>query len=141
MDYAPNKLTNMEVDVQPGGEIVYVRLTGENDQHFDLEFTKFGLKSLIESLTQVAYTAARIRTNDHPVPLAVGAETTDLSSPTSASNIGIAMAADRSVHLVLRFYDFDLTYRLRSPAKELHSIAQSLKQAAKTLGAPEKSRH
>lgn len=109
-------------------------ITAQDGSNLTIEVDRESLGYLITNLTHLAFLAAHARTGGIPVDVKVGADKLNLNE-TDVTAVGIAMSPKNSMHLVLRFFDFDLSYRVST--ERLHSIAKSLGEAATALDAPD----
>jgi len=96
-----------------------------------LELAPSILQKLITDLTQIACSAAEQRTTGRAVPMET--QTPAYFSDIPVSEIGIGMGDRRDLFLVLRLFDFDLSYKLETA--HLKSIATSFQEMVKALDA------
>jgi hypothetical protein len=133
MTSEPKAFASLHAGCTEDGRGIGVRFVAQDGSSIDLGLDKDMLSKLITDLTEIAVTAAKVRTKGVPLDPRIGAETLSLNQAINATHIAVAMASDRSLHLILRLFDFDLSYQV--DAKDLRSTAESLLQAVKALEA------
>jgi hypothetical protein len=119
------------------GKGVEFRLTTANGKSLDLWMPSHELQNFINDLIFLAQSAARVRTNDVPLPFE-GARPTILSK-AEATNLGVAEGSDKLMYLLVRLHDVDMSFRVDT--KELIGWGESLVLAGKALQADKKIAH
>ncbi len=135
----PDKaLTAMsQVSTTDEGKGVEFRLTTENGKSLDLRMPAHELQNFINDLICLAQSAARVRTNNTPIPF-------DFSRPTTLSKaqvtgLGVAEGSDKLMYLLVRLHDVDVSFQVEATA--LVGWGESLVLAGKTLQADKKKPH
>jgi len=133
----PQKLTKIsDTAIGDTGAGIELSLIREDGSTFHFRAYKHELHHLIVTLTKMAREAARIRTGGRNIPISGPSEYDDL--PVTQVGVGISLD-QKSLFLLLRFFDFDLSYRVDH--KELKSIANSFVEMVKALEAPTDRAH
>jgi hypothetical protein len=123
-----------EVSATDNGRGIAFRVETANGKTLDVSMPTDQLHKLIEDFVNMAQQAAMARTKGIPVPLSVGPPT--IFSSNDATAIGIGEAVDgKTMFLIVRLHDFDLTFRIGRST--LPGLADSFSQAAAAVDAEE----
>jgi hypothetical protein len=124
--------TVTEIQTAPigDGQHIEIKLITSENSEIHLSFDKDTVAKFIKDITEAAIVAAKVRTRGIPIALEAGTPSI-LLNKIDVSHVGIAEGSDGSLHLILRFLDFDLSYQIDH--RNLRSIAVSLVEALKAL--------
>lgn len=135
-----------DISFTDNGKAVAFRFITQNGKSLDVSLPGQALHKLIDDLIQVAQGAAKVRTNDVPMPLSATSPPTTFSGNVvtafgiGEAILGIGEAIDRkTMFLIVRLHDFDLTFQLERTM--LRGLADSLMLAVKTIEADERAQH
>ena len=119
-------LAQMDIDYPDSGKAINIELAAKNGQRLRLTFDKASLAELISSLTEAAFSAARLRTADKAAPMDHSQQLP--LTATGVSQVGLAQGEDSQFYMILHVLDFDLFYRI--PSRQLRHLAKGFSEAA-----------
>ena len=121
------------------GKAVEFRLRTANGESLNIAMPAEALEKFINDLAHLAQAAARVRTNDRPIPFEESAFLATTLSEAQATALGLAEGQNKSMYLLVRLHAVDLSFQIET--KDLIGWGESLVLAGKTLQADTKTSH
>lgn len=128
-----------DVEWSPNGQVITLNIEAENGDRLGIELDKSNIEKLIVDLLGIATMAAEKRTKGVPIPLSQQGQSEFRLLRATHIGVGVADSQGKSTFLVVRLFDFDLSFQLNPD--QVESLGESFVQMSQALSAPENNAH